>query len=457
MSGRCSRWRRVTQVNVMTSVEGPVHRRPERSSALPHASPTLGLLCIAVAVAGVVSACGGGGANSASTSSGSYATIHVPADAPTIQAGVDKAAPGDLVVIAPGTYRESVLVKTDRIVIRGENRNTVILDGRHEMDDGITVVSDGVAVENMTIRRFLNNGLIFNGVLNKDGQFDAKRPPLKGWRGSYITAHNNGLYGVYAFASHDGVFDHIYASGSADSGIYIGQCVQCNAVVTDSVMEGNSIGYEGTNSSDDIYLINSVMRRNRIGIASNSGRREQFAPSRNVTIAGNLVSENDNPNTPPTEGSFGVGIALGGSETVKVIKNRVVDNPSVGILVTDQEGNSPVGNRVTGNLLARNGVDLAFFRAFGGSLAVAKNCFEKNTSVSSFPADIERVLACATPTLAEVPGRVALPAQPPGMDYEKVPAPGPQPSMPDIAGAPAPAVDVPPAVDLATITIPKAK
>ncbi len=56
--------------------------------------------------------------------------IHVPADYPTIQAAVNAASEGDLVLIAKGVYHEAVDVKTAGITIRGEDRMGVQLDGR---------------------------------------------------------------------------------------------------------------------------------------------------------------------------------------------------------------------------------------------------------------------------------------------------------------------------------------
>src|ERR1700730_11666764 len=54
--------------------------------------------------------------------------IHVPTDAATIQAAVDRAKPGTLVLVAPGVYHEAVAVTHPNVVIRGESRARTIVD-----------------------------------------------------------------------------------------------------------------------------------------------------------------------------------------------------------------------------------------------------------------------------------------------------------------------------------------
>ena len=64
-------------------------------------------------------------------------------------------------------------------------------------ENGIQIYdTDGVTVENLSVRNFTLNGVYWNTA--------------KGFKGSYLTVYNNGDYGVYAFNSTDGVFDNIY-------------------------------------------------------------------------------------------------------------------------------------------------------------------------------------------------------------------------------------------------------
>lgn len=77
-----------------------------------------------------------------STEAPAAGVLNVPADYATIQEAVDAAVEGDLILIAPGTYNEAVQVTTNNIVIRGLDRNTVIMDGNFELDNGFRVVGE---------------------------------------------------------------------------------------------------------------------------------------------------------------------------------------------------------------------------------------------------------------------------------------------------------------------------
>jgi hypothetical protein len=424
------------------------------------------MVALGASLALLLAACGGTGDDGASGR-----VLAVPLDHPSIQAAVDAARPGDLILIAPGVYRESVIVRTERLVIRGLDRNEVVLDGGFELSDGFIVAADGIAIENLTVQRYRQNGILFSGVsatLERGGgragsgggygassgtAYGAGDAVLDGYRVSYVTTANNGLYGVYAFASRNGVMEHSYASGHPDSGFYVGQCRPCDAVLRDLVSEGNAIGYYGTNASGDLWVVSSVFRGNRLGIAPNSQDAEQLAPQEGSWVVGNLVVDNDAAATPVIpDGFFGVGIAVGGGTSNRILRNRVEGHDAAGIIVLPLGGYDPAGNEIRDNVLAGNGHDLVVRLRGEGP---GTNCFAGNAFATSDPADVETLLPCGAPARAWRPGGYAAPVAPPGRDVRDMPAPPAQPSMPDAATAPArPAVGRPTFPDPASIPVP---
>jgi Right handed beta helix region len=449
---------------------------------------------LALLLAGVLAlaaACGGddGGADSAADDGGAEgegATLRVPDDHETIQAAVDAAEPGDLVLIGPGTYEEAVTVETDELTIRGLDRNEVILDGGFELDNGIRVVgASGVAIENMTARNYTSNGFFWTGV--------------EGYRGSYLTTYRIGDYGVYAFESTKGLIEHSYASGSPDAGFYIGGCFPCDAVIDDVVSEWNGLGYSGTNSGGNLLIVNSTFRNNRAGIVPNTGSYEPCYPERETTVVGNLVYSNNNAETPAIDVAFdaqGNGILVAGGANNTIERNLVYDHDLTGIglvpfpetdandvvppvenddMPCSEARNLPVadpadipdtvlwnprGNSVVGNVVEDSGLaDIA-----AGSLediSALENCFADNEHATSAPTELETLAPCEgegsgdwaagalnfAPFLAE---------KPPSGDYKASPEPEAQENMPDADTAPAnPATGMPPTVDLDAIEVPE--
>ena len=380
--------------------------------------------------------------------------IEVPSEEPTIQQAVDAAAPGDMILVAPGVYREAVVVRTPSLTIRGEDRNETILDGGFELSNGIQVVADGVAIENMTARNYVINGFYWTGV--------------EGYRGSYLTAHNNGDYGIYAFDSEVGRFEYSYASGNRDSGYYIGQCTSCRAVIDGVVSENNGLAYSGTNAGGDLYIINSLWRNNMGGIVPNSLDSELYPPQVGATIVGNLIIDNNNA-TAPTKGlaglALGEGVVLGGGQENVVERNLIVNHDRYGVIVTmlpDKNFWWPKNNVVRDNTIAGTGLgDLAIIGPWAPGNVFVGN--RHDTWTSPPLAELYHGLTLNAPVVWDLSGVALLLGAtadqnfgyPPGSDYRTFPAPGPQPQMPDAKGAPArPAVDVFEKPDLAAIEVP---
>ncbi|MFZ5814595.1 MAG: right-handed parallel beta-helix repeat-containing protein [Bacillota bacterium] len=311
--------------------------------------------------------------------------LRVPEEYPTIQEAVDAAYPEDMILVAPGVYHESVVVLTPRLTIRGLDRNRTILDGRFEMDNGIKVLgADDVVIENMTARHYTLNGFYWTGV--------------KGYRGSYLTAHNNGDYGIYGFDSRYGQFDHSYASANPDSGFYIGQCKPCDAIITDVISENNGLGYSGTNAGGNLTILNSVWRNNFGGIVPNTLDTEQLAPQIGTRIVNNVIINNGNAGAPTKRiayPAYGVGVVVAGGINNIVEGNYIAGHPTYGVLVApniDVNFWLASGNVVRQNRILDSGrADIALAAPAGPG-----NCFEGNQASTSMPPAIESLYGCGS-------------------------------------------------------------
>ena len=308
---------------------------------------------------------------------------NVPDDYETIQDAVNASNPGDLVLIKPGVYYEEVVVNVPSITIRGWDRNKTIIDGEFERGNGILVAGvDGVTIENITARNALLNGFYWATV--------------KGYRGSYLTAYNNGDYGVYAFDAIDGVLDHSYATGSPDAGFYIGQCYPCDAIVNNVVSEYNGLGYSGTNSGGSLYITSSIFRNNKGGLAPNTLDSELLPPERETFIIGNLIENNNNYNSPATNStylSYGNGVVIAGGNNNIIKNNVIVDHDLYGVILTasmDVNYWPAHGNRVEENLiLSSRKADIAV-----SGVSNLANCFEGNYFNTSIPPGLQALNSC---------------------------------------------------------------
>ena len=399
--------------------------------------------------------------SSCSSDSGASQIIRVPSEQGTIQDAVNKARSGDLVLIEKGVYSEAVAVEKDGVTIRGVDRNAVVLDGQGKFSNGFTVTGNGVTIQNLTVHSYQQNGIIFTGVLpsgeNEDDEYsysgDSEGSVVDGYRVDHVTAYNNGLYGIYAFASRNGVIENSYASGHPDSGLYVGQCRPCNAVLRDNISENNAIGYYGTNASGNVFVVNSIYRKNRLGIAPNSQDAEKLSPQSSTVVAGNLVEDNDNPDAPKIpEGFFGAGIAVGGGTKNTIVKNKVTGHVGAGIVLLTLNRFEPQGNVISENQVFSNGTDLVYKSLTSDG---NENCFERNRFESSSPVSIEKTMACGRE--AQVPSGVfSFPVAPAGPSYQNVVKPGPQQNMKNASSAPwSPVVGEPSYPSIDTISIPK--
>ncbi len=402
----------------------------------------------------------------------------------SIQAAVNAAHPGDWILIDRGVYVGPVVIRTPRLHLRGLNRNKVIIDGRHRVGNGITVFSSGVWIENLTVRNFdrrtREDSADGNEIWWEGAGPHGSQIGIHGWWGQYLTAYDTGLLGGYGeFASHavDGFFKHIYASGMNDSGVYIGGCRDCHALVQDALMERNALGYSGTNAGGHLIVEDSIFRENSVGVgpdsepnsdlpppqdgACDSGSNRSALPTFSSTqishctiFRDNLIEDNGDLSTPANSdilgAPFGVGLILGGDYGDLIEDNTITGNPSFGVLVLERpdpfpptsktvyfqsSGDQISSNVITGNARESGSFDIGLEGGLFGTQNSVNDCFSGNTFGSSSPSNIEGTWGCQNATTpnggpALFNEILALIQQSASRHPRPQPAPKPQPTMP---------------------------
>jgi hypothetical protein len=293
----------------------------------------------------------------------------------SIQAAVDRADPGDTVLIRPGVYHQSVQIRKDGITLRGSGDfrgGTVLLPPKTFPKTlcngvfgptGVCILAKNVnaktgavitpvrddTVTGMLIAGFPGNGVFGYGTV--------------GMTVTHVVAIDNGGYGISRFVSTRTLFAHDVAIGSAEAGFYVGDSPDADTVVRDDRAFGNLFGIF-IRHARQVLVKDNLVSGNCEGImVLDDGQRGGVG---NAIIVGNRV-RNNNKFCPKSEESpvnlSGGGILLLGATRTLVARNFVTGNSghqinSGGIVVVSARalthGSDPAFDTIIGNRAFRN-------------------------------------------------------------------------------------------------------
>ncbi len=275
-----------------------------------------------------------------------------------IQAAIDRARPGDTVLIMPGTYNEGVVVKRNSITLRGQMDGTTrpILDGEKRLGNGVIACGDDFVVENLHVKNYQANGVLTNGP---DGVVMRN-----------IFAEDTGEYGLFPVHSKNVVMENNVVTGATDAALYIGQSE--NAVLRNNEAFGNVTGLEIENTSNAVAE-NNYLHDNTSGLlvfVLPDLARKEASHNRvlNNRIIGNNRENFGKPGSIVSQVPPGVGMVLLGPDDTQITGNEIRDHRSAALALislrtffSDRSafdvGTEPENNRIFGNTLAHNAYD----------------------------------------------------------------------------------------------------
>ena len=364
----------------------------------------------------------------------------------SIQAAIDRAAPGTTIYVLAGTYREladpvnglEINKSGLRLIGQTTKKKRVVLENAGNQRNGIVVVPPerndcmgchesmappfelrpgvesgpmdadpviyGFEIRGFTIDGFVNNGLFTERV--------------DGFKIIDVKSLGNRNYGIFPTLSRNGLVTHSFASGSDDSGIWVETSE--NVQVVHNEVSGNVNGFEVSNS-DDVLLAHNQVHGNSVGLAILllPDIFDDRAGAKRIHMRDNRIVANNKPNT-ARPGSIlasvpsGTGILHVGVDDSEIARNHIEGNDFGGIAIVDyclavlgtdfdcalDEFVTPEfiadhrarNNRVIGNTLLNNGTNpdpshpFSFAAADLGALTLGAggNCERDNVYTTFF-------------------------------------------------------------------------
>lgn len=313
----------------------------------------------------------------------------VPGGYPTIGAALTDAPAGSVIELAPGPYRESVVVDVPGIVLRGTGASPadVRIEGGAVRGIGVSILAADVRVENLTVRRATFAGIAVGAVAR--ATIDS------------VVVEDNGQYGIRMAGARGGVVREVRARDSRRAGIAIEACDACDVVIDRVTVERNLAGIAATDATG-VVIRYSTIRGNGTGIALRSTAGPQTAPQRGAHVYGNLIRGNVlRPSTRPREAGpleipTGSGIWIAGGRQ-NLIEHNDLAGHLYNVAVTGLGGPSIDATIRLNTVGDATRADLAWDGIGAGV------CFEHNTGPSSEPPLIERLSPCSAVPAPGVP------------------------------------------------------
>jgi parallel beta helix pectate lyase-like protein len=299
----------------------------------------------------------------------------------SIQDPINQAQTGDTVKLAPGTYQESVQIKTDGLTLKGSGADeTVIEPGATPPVDPICssffgiggiCVSDttlppdpngqptvnnrvaNVRIKGLRIQNFQGAGIFFFGTRDQ--------------RVSDVVAENNAEYGIAAFNTTRGQYWDNVTNGNREAGIYVGDSENADALVRDNVSNANrGFGIFIRDASHGLVEDNETLD-NCIGILF----LDTPSPDPNGDwIAHDNTANHNNAACSGEEGpSSGLGIVIDSAHRITLLDNTA-------------NGNQPSGPT------PGSGGIVVLTEPVPGFPAATDNVIKDNTAFGNLPVDL---------------------------------------------------------------------